>query len=228
MNSPKASRPIPLALTALVAMFSATAALMVSSGHAHAQNTMHAVHAGASTTSQALKADMRELWSDHVMWTRLAIISLTTKAPDAQATIARLLRNQVQIGDAIKPFYGVAAGNALTGLLHSHILIAADVIAAAQAGDKAKLAGAQARWMRNADSIAAFLHRANPHAWPLATMKAEMHMHLNLTAAEVVDRLQGKWGADVAAYDRVVRHILHMSDVLSAGLVQQFPGRFEG
>jgi hypothetical protein len=156
---------------------------------------------------------MRELWSEHVMWTRLAIISPTTKAPDTQATVARLLRNQVQIGDAIKPFYGAAAGNALTGLLHAHSLIAADVIAAAQAGDKAKLAGAQARWVRNADSIAAFLHRANPHAWPLATMKAEMHTHLNLTTAEVVDRLQGKWGADVAAYDRVVRHILHMSDI---------------
>jgi len=223
----KSSRPIPLALTALVAMFSATAALMVSGGHAHAGTSTHAAH--ASTTKQAaLQADMRELWSDHVMWTRLAIISLTTKAPDTQATVARLLRNQVQIGNALKPFYGAAAGNALTTLLRSHILIAADVIAAAQAGDKAKLATEQARWVRNADAIAAFLHRANPQFWPLATMKQEMHMHLDLTTAEVVDRLQRKWADDVVAYDRVVHHILHMSDLLSAGLARQFPGRFQG
>ena len=57
-------------------------------------------------------------------------------------------------------------------------------------------------------------------------MKAEMHMHLKLTTEEAVARLQGKWTADVAAYDKVVRHILHMSDMLGDGIVKQFPSRF--
>jgi len=60
----------------------------------------------------------------------------------------------------------------------------------------------------------------------LATMKAEMHMHLKLTTDEAVARLQGKWTTDVAAYDKVNRHILHMSDMLSDGIVKQFPSRF--
>ena len=170
--------------------------------------------------------DMRKLWEDHITWTRLAIISLESGTPDTNATVARLLRNQADIGNAIKPYYGKAAGNELTRQLRAHILIAADVIAAAKAGDSAKLADAQARWVKNADKIAAVLHSVNPRFWKLSAMKAEMHRHLDLTTQEAVARLQGNWTADVAAYDKVHHHILHMSDMLSQGIVKQFPARF--
>jgi hypothetical protein len=221
------SRPIPLALTALVAFFSALAALAVSGGMNMASAHGDAPHAHVVTARSAeFHADMRKLWEDHITWTRLAIISLEGGTPDTDATVARLLRNQVDLGNAIEPFYGAKAGNELTGLLKSHILIAADVIAAAKAGDKAKLADAQARWVQNADQIAAFLHAANPRHWPLGALKHEMHMHLDLTTAEAVAHLQQNWPADVAAYDRVHDHILHMSDVLADGIVAQFPGRF--
>jgi hypothetical protein len=221
------SRPIPLALTALVAFFSALAALAVSGGMNMAAAHGDAPHAhGVSQKSADFHADMRKLWEDHITWTRLAIVSLEGGTPDADATVARLLRNQVELGNAIRPFYGAKASNALTGLLRSHILVAADVIAAAKANDKAKLADAQARWLKNADQIAGFLHAANPRNWPLAALRHEMHMHLDLTTEEAVAHLQQNWPADVAAYDRVHEHILHMSDVLADGIVAQFPGRF--
>jgi hypothetical protein len=57
-------------------------------------------------------------------------------------------------------------------------------------------------------------------------LKAEMRMHLKLTTEEAVARLTGDWTADVAAYDKIHRHILHISDYLSTGLVKQFPRRF--
>jgi hypothetical protein len=238
MSKTRASRPIPIALTALVAFFSALAALAVSSGmdmaqahgnHAEAPMQMAiTVHSSSAESAKAvaLRTDMRKLWEDHITWTRLAIISLETGAPDTEATVARLLRNQVDIGNAIKPYYGKAAGNELTKQLRAHILIAAEVIAAAKAGDRSKLADAQARWVANADRIAAVLHSVNPRYWKLGTMKAEMHMHLDLTTEEAVARLQGNWTADVAAYDKVHRHILHMSDLLAQGITKQFPARF--
>jgi hypothetical protein len=227
MDKTRAHRPIPLALTALVALFSALAALAVSNGqsaHAHGDRDDH--KAKLTQKEVALRQDMRRLWEDHIVWTRLAVISLTTDAPDTEATVGRLLRNQTDIGDAVKPFYGEAAGNELTRQLRLHILIAAKVVAAARAGDEAKLADAQARWQANADDIAGVLASVNPRFWTLETMKAEMRMHLDLTTQEVVARLQEDWAADVAAYDRIHDHILHMSDLLSDGLIQQFPKRF--
>ena len=212
-------------------MFAALAALAVTNGRdaaqAHGKPEHHHGHSAAlSPKALALHDGMRKLWEDHITWTRLAIISLEGGTPDTEATVGRLLQNQTDIGNAVKPFYGEDAGNALTALLREHILIAAEVINAAKAGDQAKLADAQARWDANADEIAAFLNQANPRFWKLDVMKAEMHMHLKLTTDEAVARLQGNWAADVAAYDAVHEHILHMSDLLSDGLIRQFPQRF--
>jgi hypothetical protein len=179
-----------------------------------------------SKKEHALRQEMRRLWEDHVTWTRLAVISLTTDSPDTEATVARLLQNQTDIGNAIKPYYGAAAGEALTSLLREHILIAADLIAAARAGDGAGVASEQARWTANADEIAALLNSANPRFWKLGAMKAMMHDHLGLTTDEVVARLQKDWEADVEAYDRIHLQILHMSDMLSTGIAKQFPKRF--
>jgi len=227
-----ASLPIPLALTVLVAFFAALAALAVSNGHdamAHGDAPEHAAaHSPAAITPKqaALRTELRVLWEDHIVWTRLAIISLTTGSPDTEATVARLLQNQAHIGNAVKPYYGRAAGNKLTAELRKHILIAADVVAAAKAGDQANLADAQARWQGNADDIAGVLASVNPRYWKLGAMKVEMSKHLTLTTHEAVARLQGDWAADVAAYDKIHRHILHMSDALADGLIKQFPKRF--
>jgi len=228
-------RPIPLALTALVTFFSALTALAVSGGpsaHAHGvEHTGHqhvALRGPATITAKELRLrnEMRKLWEDHVTWTRLAVISLVDGSPDTEATVARLLRNQTDIGNAIKPFYGQAAGAALTQKLREHILIAADLIAAAKAGDQVKLANEQERWRKNGREIATLLSRANPRFWKRAALTAMLYEHLRLTTAEAVARLQHDWEADVASYDRIHVHALGMADALSTGIVKQFPRRF--
>jgi hypothetical protein len=234
MNTTRASRPIPLALTMLVALFSALVALAVTGGHdaaAHGNGHQHTTTAAADAPVLtprvvAFHDEMRRLWEDHVTWTRLAIISLTGDTPDTEASVGRLLQNQTDIGDVIKPFYGDAAGQELTRLLREHILIAADLIAAARAGDETAVADAQARWTANADEIASFLAAANPHSWDLDEMKTMLHEHLRLTANEAIARIQGDWAADVAAYDQIHLQALGMADMLSNGIVKQFPARF--
>jgi prophage DNA circulation protein len=170
---------------------------------------------------------MRKLWEDHVTWTRLYIVSAAAGLPDAQPTAQRLLQNQADIGNAIKPFYGDAAGERLTALLRQHILTAADLVTAAKAGNTAAVQAASAKWNANADEIADFLSGANPKHWPQATMRAAMRHHLDLTLQEAQARLKGDWAADIAAYDAIHQHILEMADLLSAGIVTQFPGTFD-
>ena len=233
MSTTRAPRPVPLALTTLVALFSALVALAFAGGHdaaAHGNDDRHANAAADATVVTprlvVFHDEMRRLWEDHVTWTRLAIISLVGGTPDTAASVGRLLQNQSDIGDAIKPFYGQAAGEELTRLLREHILIAADIIAAAKAGDQTALADAQARWTANADEIAAFLAAANPRSWDFDEMKTMLHEHLRLTTDEAVARLQGDWDADVAAYDEIHRQALGMADMLSDGIIRQFPSRF--
>ena len=180
----------------------------------------------SSTDANKLRADMRKLWEDHVTWTRVYIISAVADLEDQKAAAGRLLENQVDIGDAIKPIYGDAAGTKLTALLEDHIKIATEVIAAAKAGDAVKKEEAANRWYHNADDVATFLSGANPEYWPASEMKKMMRDHLDLTTAEVVARIQKNWSADVAAYDKVHDAILMMADMLSEGIIRQHPDKF--
>ena len=175
---------------------------------------------------EALRTAMRKLWEDHITWTRLFIVSAAADLPDKQATTLRLLQNQDDIGNAIKPYYGNDAGDKLTALLRTHITTAAEVVAAAKMNDKQKLDDANKRWFANADEIAAFLSGANSKNWPAADMKQMMHEHLNLTTTEAVAQLSKDWPGSIKAYDRVHEQILHMADMLSDGIIKQFPAKF--
>ncbi|HKP46961.1 MAG TPA: hypothetical protein VJT50_10200 [Pyrinomonadaceae bacterium] len=183
--------------------------------------------AAEHSKAAAFQDAMDKLWEDHITWTRIFIISAAADLPDKDAATNRLLQNQVDIGNAIKPYYGEAAGNQLTALLKEHITTAAEIVTAAKAGDKAKQDDATKRWFANADQIADFLSKANPKSWPQAEMRQMMHDHLNRTTEEVVARLQGNWAADVAAYDKVHEQILHMADMLSEGIISQYPAKFK-
>ncbi|HET6646701.1 MAG TPA: hypothetical protein VFH01_05195 [Pyrinomonadaceae bacterium] len=183
--------------------------------------------AAESAKGMAFQDAMRKLWEDHITWTRVFIISAAADLPDKAAATERLLQNQVDVGNAIKPYYGDAAGNQLTTLLKEHITTAAEVVSAAKAGDKAKQDDATKRWFTNADQIADFLSKANPKSWPQAEMRKMMRDHLSLTTEEVVARLQGNWATDIAAYDKVHEQILHMADMLSAGIISQHAAKFK-
>ena len=182
--------------------------------------------AGAvSPSGVELQTAMRKLWADHVLWTRQYIVSTVLNDPSAQAASVRLLKNQEDIGNAVVPYYGAAAGAKLTDLLKQHILIAVDLVTAAKAGDAAKQADADKRWHQNAADIATFLSGANPN-WPRQTLLDMLNRHLALTTQEAVNRLQQKWNDDVTNFDAIFSQSMMMADALSAGIIKQFPAKF--
>src|SRR5262245_49581159 len=172
-----------------------------------------------------LRTDMRKLWTDHVVWTRVYIMSALADLPDASAAANRLMQNQEDIGNAIAKFYGPAAGQQVTTLLKQHIAIAVDILKAAKTGDTVAQQAAEQGWQENAVQIADLIAKANPNL-PRQTLVDAMMVHLATTKNELVARLTKNWDDDVRAYDAVYDHILKMADGLSEGIIMQFPEKF--
>jgi hypothetical protein len=257
---------------------------------------------------------MRELWSDHIVYTRNFIVSATSAQPDTAEVLQRLLRNQDEIGDAIKPYYGDAAGSQLASLLRNHIQLAGKALVAAKGtstamqpgmnmqdhssqyqssqypadtvtartdttkikagrmearvtGDtmSARLPSNQYGQVRidttqqrrayaqgqmqmqgqpagqvdstalnqaiaalrvNGDSIATLLGTANPRGFSRETLRGAIQMHLNLLLQEATAHLKKDWSGSVAAFDESLNQALQMADMLSEGIMKQFPSRF--
>jgi hypothetical protein len=180
---------------------------------------------GQSVAQAALHDGMRTLWAQHMEWTYATIVAFAADAEALPATLERLLQNQADIGDAVKPFYGDEAGAALTKLLKAHINGAVPILTAAKAGDTAALNKSVVAWYRNANQIADFLARANPE-WAKAEMRLMMKGHIDQTLAYATAHLQGRYADSIKAYGAAEAHMLEMADLLSSGVVAQFPDKF--
>jgi hypothetical protein len=180
-----------------------------------------------STAGVELKTDMRRLWDDHVVWTRNVIFNIIDDLPGSDEAVKRLMKNGDDIGNAIKSYYGEEAGKQLTDLLHTHISQAADLLKAAKKDDNTAFDALNKKWKENADEIATFLSKANPNNWKVEEMKKMMQEHLTLTLNEAVARKKKDYAGDIVAFDKVDDAILKMSDMLSMGIVEQFPDKFK-
>jgi hypothetical protein len=179
-----------------------------------------------TTAAIQFRNEMRTLWEQHVWWTRMVIVEFAHGLPDLEPTVQRLLRNQVDIGNAIRPYYGNRAADRLTALLKRHIELAAKILAAAKNGNTAAFDRAKKAWYVNARRIAKFLHSANPDNWPLKALRTMMKMHLDLTLQEASDYLTGRYPASIQDFGRVEAEVLRMADTLSIGIIKQFPSKF--
>ncbi|WP_292533995.1 hypothetical protein [Methylocystis sp.] len=109
-----------------VAIFGSTA-LAQQAPMTHPTTMAAGMHDAKTDAATAVKMAMRKLWEDHITYTRGYIVSALADLPDTNAVATRLLKNQDDIGDAIKPYYGENAGKKLSTLLRDHILIATEV-----------------------------------------------------------------------------------------------------
>ena len=292
---------------------------------------------------QAFHDRMRELWSDHIVYTRNFIVSAAAGLADTAEASQRLMRNQDEIGEAIKPYYGDAAGSQLASLLRNHIQLAAKTLTAAkgpttamnmqgqsssqwsnsqkadtttradttqsrvnsqyptnpsastrmtdtsrarsnvkpdttqpktnaqyptaqgrrnqadttkrnatvgsdttqksvegqsqqqygmaqqsQAGqvDSTALNAAIKDLKANGDSIAAFLAQANPRGFSREMLSSAIQMHITLLLKEATAQIKKDWSGSIAAFDESQHQAMQMADMLSDGIMKQFPSRF--
>lgn len=174
-----------------------------------------------------LNRTLRALWEQHIYWTRLTVNSIVGSLPDQQATTARLLRNPEDFAAVLKPLYGPAIAGEFARLLREHLTIAAELVQKLKSNQIKEAEDAQRRWYANADAIAAFLGKINPY-WSEEEWRHMMYEHLRLLTAEVAARIAGKYEENVATNKLIEPQALEMADVMTRGIVQQFPASFQG
>lgn len=169
---------------------------------------------------------MRELWNNHGTWTREYVVAALANHPSDDVAAQRLLKNQDDIGNPLVPWYGAAAGKKLASLLREHILIAVEVVKAAQNNTQKALKAADANWHQNAIDISTFLSGANPNI-TFTHMKAMLFDHLKILTNIVTSRLKKQWGDESTYYDAYRKQLNGMADDLADAIIQAFPEKFK-
>lgn len=183
--------------------------------------------AGISPAAVNLMNEFRTLWEQHVFWTRIFVVSAASSLGDLDMVTKRLLRNAPDMAAVFKRYYGEAIGAQFEKLFTEHLTVAAEIVKASKAGKKKEAAEAEKRWYANADAITTFLSQINPN-WPKDALKKSFDEHLDITKNQAVFYLNKQYAKDIAETDMNEKHVLGIADVLTSGIVKQFPDQFRG
>jgi len=164
---------------------------------------------------------LRNLWTDHVMWTREFIISAAADLGALDEVTARLLRNPEDFAQLLSIVYGEAIAENFKQLFTEHLLIAGDLVKAAKAGNTQAAEQARTMWYDNADAIAKFLSEINPY-WSEMLWQKMLYYHLDMTEKEAVARLNSQYEEDIMLFDEIKEEALEMADYMFEGIQQQF------
>ena len=168
---------------------------------------------------------MNLVWEQHIMWTRMLLISIAENLKDLKATQTRLLRNPKDIADVFRRFYGIAVANRIQQLITEYLVIGKELIVALKNKNQEEATKLNTKWYQNADEMAEAFSSINPF-YPKEEIRNMLYEHLRLTTNEVNYRLQGNYAEDINSYDMVQKEILKMSQFFVNGIVKQFPNLF--
>jgi len=172
-----------------------------------------------------LLVQMNLVWEQHIMWTRMLLISIAENLKDLDATQTRLLKNPKDIAKIFGRYYGNSIEEKIEKLLTEHLVIGKNLIVALKNKNQTQANILNEKWYKNADEMSELFSRINPF-YPKEEVRKMFYRHLELTTDEVKNRLQGNYTKDINAYDMVQREILNMSQFFVNGIVKQFPNLF--
>lgn len=172
-----------------------------------------------------LLRQMDLMWLEHVLWTRLLLISIADNLNDLEATKERLLKNPKDIANIFRRFYGNNVANTIEKLLTEHLAIGYDLIVALNNGNQTLAKELNTKWYKNADDMVNAFSSINPF-YSNDELKNMLYEHLRLTTDEVLARLKKDYAADIKAYDIIQKEALEMSKFFVNGIIRQFPNLF--
>lgn len=168
---------------------------------------------------------MNLAWEQHIMWTRMLLISIADNLKDLDATEKRLLQNSKDIADIFRKYYGNAFANRIENLLTEHLTIGKNLIVALKNNNQKLAKELTDNWYKNADDMAEAFSSINPF-YSKEKVRDMLYDHLELTTDEVTARLRKDYSADIEAFDNVQQEVLKMSQYFVEGIFKQFSNLF--
>ena len=178
-----------------------------------------------SNSEVNLLQKMNLAWEQHIMWTRMLLISIAENLNDLNDTQNRLLQNPKDIANIFRKYYGNNIANTIQKLLTEHLEIGKDLIVALKDNNQKLASELNAKWYKNADEMAIVFSNINPF-YPRKEIQQMLYSHLKLTSDEVSARLNKDYEADIKSFDLVQKEILEMSQFFVNGIVRQFQNLF--
>jgi hypothetical protein len=173
-----------------------------------------------------LRLEMQHLWETHVRDLNDLIGAEINDDPNVAAILDKSLEHVALMAASLAPFYGQDAANSMDQLLRQHEMALYDYVVAAEAGDQAGMQAALADSAQVNSQIAECLSSLNPN-WPFDAVKAMFDQHANDAVNVTQLMVAQNFMAALDALDAAVEHARMTADVMSDGLVAQFPERFD-
>lgn len=165
------------------------------------------------------RVSSRYYWAEHINYARNLIISVLANLNDVPAITSRLMKNQEDIGDLLRPYYDAATVDNFVTLLKGHASATLNYLNAAKAGTS--LTDSISAWQANSDAIVTALSEMNPTNWPKNIVAPVWQLHIDLTIKEIQSRLAATWDQDITAYDDLHKCIIDFAEAFALGVINQ-------
>jgi hypothetical protein len=176
----------------------------------------------ASKTAAAL----RDLWIGHIFWVRSVSLAAIDKNDAAMRTAEKqAVANAQSIAASIEPFYGAVAKDAFFKLLAGHYG-AVKAYLVATVGDNASAQSTATQSLTsNAEEIAVFLSKANPHL-PKQALNSLLLAHGGHHIQQIQELKARDYAAEAKTWENMKTHVYQIADATADALAKQFPKRF--
>ena len=168
---------------------------------------------------------MRLVWLQGIYWTRMVMISIAEGLPDQEDAENRLLRNPTDLTTVFASFYSPELLILIPQLLTEHQQIDAALVTALRDGNIAEANELNGQWYDNADRLSDAFADLNPY-YNREEIRRMLYAHLDLTKQQTAMRLAGNFPGDIIAFEQIEQKILTLADLLSDGIIRQFPDQF--
>ncbi len=169
-------------------------------------------------SNNSLENEMRQLWFEHILWTRNVIMSIMDNNGDLTFVTSRLLKNPRDIGNLYSLYYSEQVSDEIARLFTEHLSIADQLVKALKASDNVKANELNKKWYQNADDIASFFASFNPY-YDENEVRKMMHQHLAYVTKEALARLNENYAMDVANFDDMEDQVMKMADYFTQGII---------